>query len=126
MSRVAMSLVLLIVAAACTAEGQSLDASNDGTRVHLSPGGEVEVALEGNATTGFIWELVELDPDVIASGNEPAYKETESGAVGDGGSWTWTLVGQEQGECTVRFVYHRPWEDEPPEDTFSFTAVVDP
>ena len=125
MVRFAALAAVLILAIGCTAEGQTLDASNEGARVSLDPGGQVEVLLEGNATTGFTWDLADHDPAVIALQGEPVYEETTTDVVGAGGTWRFMLVGQEPGECEVRFIYHRTWEDEPPEQTFSFTAVVD-
>jgi inhibitor of cysteine peptidase len=92
----------------------------------LALGDEIQVTLDGNATTGFSWELVEYNPAVIAPVGEPTYEAAADGElVGTGGSWTWTLRAVAAGESPVRFVYHRTWEDEPPESTFSFTAAVD-
>jgi predicted secreted protein len=94
---------------------------------HASPSlpvDTIEVMLEGNATTGFTWELVDLDATVIAAEGDPAYEVEDSELVGAGGTWTWTLVAQRPGGCIVRFAYHRAWEDEQPEATFSFTADV--
>ena len=114
---------LVVMLAGCSAS-RSLGLDDDGTRVALRPGDEIEVTLEGNATTGFSWELVEFDPAVITALAEPVYEETDTDLVGAGGKWTWTLAAQEPGECAVRFIYHRTWEDEPPEATFAFIATV--
>ncbi len=97
---------------------------NNGERVALGPGDTIEVHLEGNATTGFNWELVDLDPKVISTEGEPVYETADTDLVGTAGTWIWTLVAQQPGECVVQFVYHRSWEDEQPEATFSFTANV--
>jgi len=124
MVRLGALLTAALVLAGCAAEGQTLGVSADGARVQLDHRSSVEIVLEGNATTGFSWELVAYDPAVIAPEGEPVYEEAETGMVGGGGAWVWTLVAQDPGECTVEFVYHRTWEDDPPERTFSFTAVV--
>jgi len=119
----AVLAVLVVMVAGCSTS-RSLGLEDDGTRVALRSGDEIEITLAGNATTGFSWELVEFDPAVITPLGEPVYEESGPDVAGGGGEWTWTLVAQESGECEVQFVYHRTWEDEPPEETFSFTASV--
>jgi len=120
---IALMAFLVVMVAGCSAS-RSLSLDDDGNRVTLRTGDEIEVTLEGNATTGFSWELVEFDPAVITALAEPVYEETDTDLVGAGGKWTWTLAAQEPGECAVRFIYHRTWEDEPPEATFAFIATV--
>jgi predicted secreted protein len=122
--RVLAVLTLLAVTAAGCSASRSLGLEDDGSRVALRSGDEIEITLAGNATTGFSWELVEFDPAVITALDEPVYEEVDTDLVGGGGEWIWTLAAQESGECEVRFVYHRTWEDEPPEETFSFIASV--
>jgi inhibitor of cysteine peptidase len=128
MYRVRVTLVgigLMLVASACSGTG-ALAADNNGERVSLAPGDEIEITLEGNITTGFAWGLVDYDPTIIATVSEPAYVEGATDAVGVGGTWTWTLRAVSKGESLVSFVYERPFEDVPPVETFSFTAVVSP
>jgi predicted secreted protein len=124
MIRVFALLASLVVMLAGCSASRSLGLDDDGNRVALSPGDEIEVTLEGNATAGFSWELVGFDPAVIAALAEPVYEVADTDLIGGGGKWTWTLAAQEPGECEVRFVYHRTWEDKPPEAMFSFTADV--
>jgi predicted secreted protein len=124
MIRVFALLALLVAMVAGCGASRSLGLEDDGTRVALRSGDEIEITLAGNATTGFSWELVEFDRAVITALGEPVYKEVDTDLIGGSGEWTCTLVAQESGECEVRFVYHRTWEDEPPEETFSFTAIV--
>jgi predicted secreted protein len=124
MIRVFALLALLAVMIAGCSASRSLGLEDDGTRVALRSGDEIEITLAGNAITGFSWELVEFDPGVITALGESVYEEVDTDLVGGGGEWTWTLTAQESGECEVRFVYHRTWEDQPPEETFSFTASV--
>ena len=124
MARIAVVVAILTVVAAACSQGLALTVDDDGDRVSLTPGDEIQVTLAGNATTGFSWELVEYDPAVITSLGEPTYEEGDGELVGAGGEWTWTLRVVAAGESPVRFVYHRAWEDEPPESVFSFVAVV--
>ncbi len=124
MTRVAIVLSALILVLAACGGTRSLTIDDNGDRVSLSPGEEIRVSLDGNATTGFTWELVENDVTVIAPVGEPVYEEATGDMVGTGGTWTWTLRAVGTGESPVRFVYHRTWEDEPPAADYSFVAIV--
>ncbi len=124
MARIVVVVAIMMVVAAACSQGLALSVDDDGDRVSLRPGDEIQVTLAGNATTGFSWELVEYDPAVITPLGEPTYEEGDVELVGAGGEWTWTLRGVAGGESQVQFAYHRAWEDEPPESVFSFVAVV--
>jgi len=124
MTRIIALLAIVAVALAACAGTRSLTIDDNEDRVSLSPGDEVQVTLDGNATTGFIWELAEYDSAVIDSLGEPTYEEETGDVVGAGGTWTWTLHAVGEGESMVRFVYHRTWEEKTPESVFSFTAAV--
>ncbi len=125
MTRVAVAVTVLMVGVVACGGNRALTVDDDGARVSLTPNEQITVTLEGNATTGFGWELVEYDPAVVMLLGEPTYEEGDEELVGAGGDWTWTLRAVAAGESPVRFVYHRSWEDEPPESGFSFTASVD-
>ena len=125
MARMVVVVVILMVVAVACSQGLALTIDDDGDRVSLTPGDEIQVTLAGNATTGFSWELADYDPAVITPLGEPTYEEDDGELVGAGGEWTWTLRAVAAGESPVRFVYHRAWEDEPPESVFSFVASVD-
>jgi inhibitor of cysteine peptidase len=124
MSRVGVLLTILVLAITACGGIRSLTIDNDGDWVPLSPGEKIEITLGGNATTGFIWELVEYDPAVITPLGDPSYEEDGGDAVGTGGTWTWTLRAVADGESPVRFVYHRSWEDQDPASIFSLTVAV--
>ncbi len=119
----ALAGLLVMTLGGCTVSS-SLTLDDNGERLALAPGDTIEVTLEGNATTGFSWQLVDLDPTVITTEGAAVYETKDTELVGAGGAWTWTLVAQQPGECVVRFVYHRSWEDDQPEASFSFTANV--
>jgi predicted secreted protein len=113
----------MLILSACSAN-PTLTIEDDGDRIQLVPGGEVQVTLEGNITTGFAWDLVEYDAAVIEPTGEQTHEGDRADVIGAGGCWTWTLRAVAVGESPVRFEYHRPWEDVPPESTFAIVAVV--
>ena len=125
MARIVVVVAILMVVAVACSRGPSLTLDDEGDRVSLAPSDEIQITLAGNATTGFSWELVEYDPAVVTPLGQPTYEEDDGELVGAGGEWMWTLRAVAAGESRVRFVYHRTWEDEPPESVFSFVAVVD-
>jgi len=124
MIRVVLSMLLLLAVLGGCSGDRTVTVDNDGDRVSLAPGEEIRVTLDGNITTGFSWELVEYDPLIISPLGDATYEEDGGDTVGAGGRWTWTLQAVAAGETPVRFVYHRTWEEDPPAQTFSFTAVV--
>ena len=64
-----------------------LDAGDDGTVVEVEVGEEVVVSLEGNATTGYSWQVTAVDSAVLSPRGDPDY-ESSSDAAGAGGTYT--------------------------------------
>lgn len=86
---------------------------------------EVEVTLEGNATTGYMWSCIPDNSGVYEVSKEDyvPYK-TSKGMAGTGGQYKAVLVPVKQGTGSVRFIYQRAWEDSPIEEK-TFTVNVD-
>jgi predicted secreted protein len=91
MSRMGLVAAFVIIAASACSGRQMLSLGDDGASLSLPPAEEIEVTLDGNATTGFSWELVEYDAAVVLPVGEPSYVEVSSDVVGAGGQWTWIL-----------------------------------
>jgi len=85
------------------------------------------VELEGNPTTGYVWEVDISNPDIVKEmGNEYISSQLDDDVVGVGGVFRFNFQGVAPGETEITFKYHRPWEeDTPPLDTVTYTAVVD-
>lgn len=101
---------------------QSFTAADSGASITLAPGESFTVVLTGNPTTGYAWEVADLDTAVLA-GDEPAY-EVGSDLMGAGGTYTWTFTAVAAGETQLELVYHRPWEQVDPLETFTLEVVV--
>lgn len=101
-----------------------LTAADDGSAVVLAEGDTLIVRLEGNPTTGYSWEIDELDQTVLRLQGEPGY-EAESDLIGSGGMFTFTFEAAGEGETDLVLVYHRPWEENDPIETFSVMVDVD-
>jgi predicted secreted protein len=86
------------------------DGSKDGT-VSLKAGGQLEVQLAANHTTGYSWTAVPVENPVLMSEGTATYQENPSdGKVGVGGVEIWRFKATKAGKEDLRFEYRRPWE----------------
>jgi predicted secreted protein len=81
----------------------------------LAVGQVLEIALQGNAGTGYAWELVEDGAPRLVRAVPPPRQE--DGAPADpplvGAATTtlrWRFRAVEPGQARIRLVYRRPWE----------------
>jgi inhibitor of cysteine peptidase len=117
-------LIVFISACSSDANGQTLTAENAGQTIEMNVGDTLSVELEGNPTTGFTWEVAEMDLSVLKQIGETEF-ETDSDLVGAGGVLTLRFEAIGSGQTTLKLVYHRPWEqDVPPEKTFEVHLVT--
>ncbi|MGC9530499.1 MAG: protease inhibitor I42 family protein [Candidatus Bipolaricaulaceae bacterium] len=99
-----------------------VDEEDEGARLWLQVGESLMVALPGNPTTGYEWE-VEGEPAFLALVPGVEYR-ADSGLLGAGGVFYFRYRAEEAGEGQLTFAYRRPWEAAPPERTFAVTVVV--
>ena len=126
MSRRTWWVVLLVFAAgACQTsdEGTRIDEGADGTAITLAVGDVLNVALPGNPTTGFTWEVTAVDGAILSAAGEPAF-EVESTLVGAPGTMTFSFDVLATGTTRLEMVYHRTFETESPTETFTVTVTV--
>ena len=135
-------LAVLVLTVGCASSGSSapdtdadrgseetvvLGAEDHGTQVELAAGQVLEVTLESNPTTGYSWEVSEVDEAVLAQVGEAEFQEApkeDEQMVGVGGTETFRFTSS-AGETTLTLVYHRPWEkDVEPLETFTVEVVV--
>jgi len=81
------------------------------------------ISLEGNPTTGYTWEVAEMDGGVLRQVGESEF-EPESDAIGSGGVQILRFEPVNNGQTDLELVYHRSWEDKEPVETFSIQVVV--
>ena len=117
--------LLLTALTACGSTNEiELDADDDGGQIELNAGQMLIISLEGNPTTGYTWEVAELDDQVLRQVGETEFKP-ESDAIGAGGVQTLHFETVNSGQTTLKLVYHRSWEDDvEPAETFSAQVVV--
>ena len=105
-------------------EAVRLTGADAGKSIEVAKGDRLEITLEANPTTGYIWEVGSGDADILEMEGEPDCK-TESDAIGAGGAMTFRFRAVETGTTDLELVYHRPWEeDQEPAETFTVTVTV--
>lgn len=104
-----------------------LDAEDGGSLVELRSGQVLVVTLESNPTTGYRWEVSEVDESVLAQIGEAEFQEApkeDEQMVGVGGTETFRFESA-PGSTTLTLVYHRSWEtDVEPLETFTVEVTV--
>ena len=117
--------LLLTALSACGASNEvKLDAGDAGSQVELKAGQTLVISLEGNPTTGYTWEVAELDEQVLRQIGQAEFKP-ESDAIGAGGVQTLRFETVNSGQTTLKLVYRRPREEDvEPAETFSVHVVV--
>jgi len=110
-----------------TSDAVALGAEDDGSEVELAAGQVLEVTLESNPTTGYGWEVSEVDGAVLAQVGEAEFQEAPregEPVVGAGGVQTFRFTAS-PGETTLTLVYRRAWEkDVDPLETFTVQVTV--
>lgn len=96
-----------------TDESHTVVQATEGTTA-LTVGQVLEIALEGNAGTGYAWEL-ESDgaPQLRREPAPPALETTQADGprmVGGSATQRWHFRAEQAGAATVKLVYRRPWE----------------
>ena len=92
--------------------------------VFLQVGDSLEIVLEGNPTTGYMWDLGPWDTRVLEQVGEYAYKPA-SDAMGSGGRYTFSFKAIGYGKTDLKWSYARPFEkNAPPLKSFEVHADV--
>jgi len=71
------------------------------------------VVLEGNPSTGYLWEVEHNPAAVKLVKDEYVADAAAEGAPGSGGKYRFTFEPQRTGEATMIFRYQRPGDAEP-------------
>jgi len=134
---ISLVLALLGLAAGCEPPGRDrpepagagprgpvrLEIEDAGKTVELEKGQGLVVVLEGNLTTGYAWEVAEVDEQVLQPG-EITFKP-QSDLEGAPGAFTIEFRAAGEGQTSLGLVYRRSWEkDVKPLETFTVQVVV--
>jgi predicted secreted protein len=100
--------------------------ADNGKTVAVAVGKPFDVALKGNASTGFQWQVAKIDGDAVAQTGKEDYifDKHPPRMVGVGGTFVFHFKPAKAAKTKIRLVYLRPWEkDKPPAQTFE--VVID-
>ncbi len=115
--------MVLFLLTGCT-QKVKVDAAMNGTTLEVDRGQEVVLKLDANPTTGYDWELIEVDPAILSQVGDVDYK-ADSMLIGSGGVNTYTFEAVASGSTRLKLVYRRSWEiDAPPLQTFELVVKV--
>jgi uncharacterized lipoprotein YbaY/predicted secreted protein/heat shock protein HslJ len=102
----------------------TLTNSDNGASVGLKAGQTLAVRLDSNPTTGYSWQVAEVDGAVLKQQGEPQFFRPADAPLGAGGVQVFRFVAT-AGQTRLTLVYRRPFEPNvPPADTFSVQVAV--
>ena len=101
-----------------------VDANYDGRVLTMRSGDKLQIALIGNPTTGYMWEVAPGSTSIMRLEGECSFSSATK-ALGSGGNLIFLFEAKDQGKGTVKLIYHRPWEKGiPPIKTFTVNVAV--
>jgi len=124
MNLASLCTLLLVLLFPCITKALELTEKDGGRSVSVLVGETISITLAGNPTTGYTWELADVDRIVLTPDPEPAFVR-DSSLIGAGGRYTFRVFALKPGTSAVKLVYRRSWEKEvPPLRGFDLTVTV--
>ncbi len=127
MKKYAMLLfIMMAVCIRCTTSTIEKTEADSGTTVELKKSHRLNVVLNANPTTGYQWEIVNVDTTILFH-LQTEYKSDEDppGMLGTGGKSIFHFQGRNTGETMLKIIYYRDFEENiPPIRTFELTVIV--
>jgi len=108
-------LILALAAAAWAADRPIHLAEADNGRTNsVNAGGEIEIVLKGNPTTGYSWGVASFSTNRLQQIGTVEYRQSEKFGgkemVGVGGEFTFRFQAVGSGQGYIKLIYRRPWE----------------
>ena len=121
-----MGVFLLLLSGCPFPPGQilMLNADDSGSDVTVRVGVRLLVTLSGNASTGYEWEITDLDTSILENSGTIHRSSCAIPVPGCGEIKTWMFTALAAGSTSLRMIYHRPWEAEEPARTFELIVTV--
>jgi inhibitor of cysteine peptidase len=117
-----IAVIVIISCSTTHAPSVRLTQADNGSHITLHPGDTLEIALAGNPTTGYTWEVQPGAEAVVRQQGAPEFK-AESARIGAGGTMTFRFAYVAAGAVIVSLIYHRGFEPGvAPLQTFAVTV----
>ena len=118
--------VLSLLLFACAGPSDvKIDETANGTAVSLRAGQELIVTLKSNPTTGYDWQVDDLDESVMKLTTQEFKPASDPNRLGAPGQTEFQFQAAGAGTTSLRLIYVRPWEKGvEPADTFQVSITV--
>lgn len=105
--------IFILTTAGCQQKKDAVSKRISGDcEISIIKGQTLELELESNPTTGYLWEVKKISPDgLLERVGDYSYKR-QFNLIGGGGLQIFTFNAARKGEAKLEFAYRRPWEDE--------------
>ena len=121
-SMVALSALLFACAGPSPVK---LDESANGTSVSLRAGQTLIIALKSNPTTGYDWQVDQVDEKVVKMVKQDFKPASDPERLGAPGQTVYEFEAVAAGTTGLRLIYVRPWEKGvEPQATFEVNVTV--
>ena len=103
------------------------DEQYDGSTIRLLWGESFVIALGANPSTGFSWQVLEIDVTILEKTGDHEFMPNPEGEIspGAGGRQLLTFRAISTGTTTLRLAYKQPWDEQAkPAKTFTIEVVI--
>lgn len=134
-----ISILLLVSACSSTKTAQTetttagepmlITMEKNDSAITIKTGDQFILQLDGNITTGYAWEVEEIDAELLRQVGEMEYREknneTDQEITGAPGEFFFTFEALQSGKTSLRLIYHRSFEEGvEPLETFTITVNI--
>lgn len=110
----------------CGANSTEITDNDNGQNFTVQAGDVITLTLVSNPTTGYSWQVMEIDQTILLQRGDPEYNQSPGteGLVGAGGVETFHFEAIGTGDTILTLGYARPWESVPPIEEFSIQVTA--
>ncbi|MFQ5343383.1 MAG: protease inhibitor I42 family protein [Anaerolineae bacterium] len=118
------ALSLLLFACAGPSDVK-IDETANGTAFNLKAGQKLIVTLKSNPTTGYDWQVDEVDESVVKLVTQEFKPASDPDRLGAPGQTEFQFQAAGAGTTSLRLIYVRSWEEGvEPQDTFQVRITI--
>ena len=124
MKKIVMFVLIMTIISLMSVSFTDTDSNPDKFFVGID--GSVEISIEENPTTGYIWHLKIDNDELVKIVVDEFTASNAEGVVGAGGMHTWIIDAVDQGIVTMTIEYYRDWEPENVAETREYVINIVP